>query len=148
MPVLRKDFTIAPFHIVEAAASGADAILLIAAVLTGRELRDFRELAERYGMTALVEVHNRTELISAISSGATVIGVNNRDLATFQVSLETSLELAALMPPDAVRVSESGIHSADDVRRLRAAGYHAFLVGEHLMKSGDPAGSLRALAAA
>jgi indole-3-glycerol phosphate synthase len=148
VPVLRKDFTIAPFHVVEAAAHGADAILLIAAILTEREMRDLRELAARYDMTALVEVHIRRELDTAIASGAAVIGVNNRDLTTFQVSLDTSLELAASMPPGAVRVSESGIHSAADVRRLRAAGYHAFLVGEHLMKSGDPAGSLRALAAA
>lgn len=147
IPVLRKDFTIAKRHVLEAAAAGADAVLLIAAILSEREMRDFRELAAHYRMTALVEVHNRTELDRAIASGAEVIGVNNRNLATFHVSLDTSLELAPHMPAGSVLVSESGIHGADDVRRLRAAGYHAFLVGEHLMKSGDPAAALRALAA-
>jgi indole-3-glycerol phosphate synthase len=148
LPVLRKDFTIDPLHVLEAAANGADAILLIAAILTGREIREFRELAARHGMAALVEVHNRRELDAAIAAGADLIGVNNRDLSTFEVTLETSLELAAHMPEGAVRVSESGIHSPGDVRRLLDAGYHAFLVGEHLMRSGDPAASLRALTAA
>jgi indole-3-glycerol phosphate synthase len=148
LPVLRKDFTISPVHVIEAAGNGADAILLIAAILTEREIRDFRELAAHYEMTALVEVHNGRELEVAIAAGADVIGVNNRDLTTFQVTLETSLSLAERIPAGAVRVSESGIHGAEDVRRLRAAGYHAFLVGEHLMKSGDPRASLRALAAA
>jgi indole-3-glycerol phosphate synthase len=148
IPVLRKDFTIGPVNVLEAAAHGADAILLIAAILTEREIRDFRELASGHSMAALVEVHNRRELETAIAAGADLIGVNNRDLSTFQVTLETSLRLAEHMPADAVRVSESGIHSAADVRLLREAGYHAFLVGEHLMKSGDPAASLRALAAA
>jgi indole-3-glycerol phosphate synthase len=145
LPVLRKDFTIAESQIVQAAAHGADAILLIAAILTGRELRDLREAAERYRMSALVEVHNRTELDAAIDSGADLIGVNNRDLTTFQVSLDTSLELAAHMPPGALLVSESGIHGPEDIARLRAAGYSAFLVGEHLMKSGDPAAALKRL---
>ena len=148
LPVLRKDFTIANAHVVEAAAHGADAILLIAAILDERELRDFRESAARYGMEALVEVHNRRELDAAIASGAEIIGVNNRNLSTFEVTLETSLELAEHIPPNAVRISESGIHRAADVARLRSAGYHAFLVGEHLMKSRDPAAALRELVAA
>jgi len=148
LPVLRKDFTIANAHIVEAAAHGADAILLIAAILSERELRDFRESAARYGMAALVEVHNRRELDAAIASGAEIIGVNNRDLSTFTVTLDTSVELAAHMPSNVVRISESGIHNAADIERLRAAGYSAFLVGEHLMKSGDPAAALRQLVAA
>lgn len=148
IPVLRKDFTIATSHILEAAAHGADAILLIAAILTERELRNFREAAGRYGLTALVEVHNRRELDAAISSGATLIGVNNRNLRTFEVTLETSLELAHHMPSGALLVSESGIHTAADVACLRAGGYSAFLVGEHLMKSPDPAEALRALVAA
>ena len=146
VPVLRKDFTIAPEHILEAAAHGADAILLIAAILTERELRDFREAAARWRMAALVEVHNRRELEMAIAAGGDLIGVNNRDLTTFEVALETSLSLAAYMPAGALLVSESGIHGAADIARLRAAGYSAFLVGEHLMKSGDPAGALRELA--
>jgi indole-3-glycerol phosphate synthase len=148
LPALRKDFTIAPSQIVEAAAHSADAILLIAAILRERELRDFRELATRYRMAALVEVHNRAELEAAIASGADLIGVNNRDLTTFEVALETSLRLAEHMPSGALLVSESGIHDARDIATLRAAGFHAFLVGEHLMKSGDPAGALRKLVAA
>jgi indole-3-glycerol phosphate synthase len=147
IPVLRKDFTIATSQILEAAANGADAILLIAAILTERELRDFRESAGRYGLSALVEVHDRRELDTAIGSGATLIGVNNRDLRTFEVKLETSLELAQHMPTGALLLSESGIRTAADIACLRAAGYSAFLVGEHLMKSADPAEALRALVA-
>jgi indole-3-glycerol phosphate synthase len=148
LPVLRKDFTIAHAQIVEAAAHGADAILLIAAILGERELRDFREAAARYGMAALVEVHNRRELDAAIASGAAIIGVNNRNLSTFEVTLETSLRLAEHIPAGVVRVSESGIHDAADVARLCAAGYSVFLVGEHLMKSGDPSAALAQLVAA
>jgi len=145
LPVLRKDFTIDAYHVQQAAAHGADAILLIAAILTERQMRDFRELAERYRMTALVEVHDEEELKPAVASGARVIGVNNRNLHTFEVHLETALQLAEKIPAGVVRVAESGIHSSADVAGLRAAGYQAFLVGEHLMKSGDPAGALRAL---
>jgi indole-3-glycerol phosphate synthase len=148
LPVLRKDFTIAEAQIVEAAAHGADAILLIAAILTERELRDFREAAARLGMAALVEAHNRAELDAAIGSGAEIIGVNNRDLTTFEVTLDTSVELARHMPPGVLLVSESGIHGPDDIARLRAAGYTAFLVGEHLMKSGDPEAALKRLVGA
>ncbi len=132
----------------EAAAHGADAILLIAALLTERELRDFRERAVQYGMAAIVEVHNRPELDAAIGAGSDIIGVNNRNLHTFEVTLDTSLELAEYIPAGALRISESGIHNAGDVARLRAAGFTAFLVGEHLIKSGDPAAALRQLAAA
>jgi indole-3-glycerol phosphate synthase len=145
LPALRKDFTIDAYHIHQAAAYGADAILVIAAILTEQELRDFRELAERYGMAALVEVHDAEELEPAVASGARLIGVNNRNLHTFEVSLETSIRLAGKIPEGVVKVAESGIHSSTDVQQLRAAGYQAFLVGEHLMKSGDPAGALRAL---
>jgi indole-3-glycerol phosphate synthase len=145
LPVLRKDFTIDPYHVMEAAAHGADAILLIAAILTERELRDLRELAERYRMAALVEVHDRRELDLAAASGASLIGVNNRDLRTFQVSLETSLLLAERIPDEAVRVAESGIQSREHVLQLSDSGYHAFLVGEHLMRSHDPAEGLRSL---
>jgi len=148
LPVLRKDFTIATSHVVEAAAHGADAILLIAAILGEREIRDFREAAARYRMAALVEVHNRRELDLAIAAGSEIIGVNNRDLGTFEVTLETSLRLAEHMPAGALSISESGIHNASDIARLRDAGYMAFLVGEHLMQSGDPAAALRKLVAA
>jgi len=145
VPVLRKDFTIDELHVIEAAAHGADAILLIAAILDEAALRRLRELAATYRMAALVEVHDGEELNTAIASGAEIIGVNNRNLHTFEVTLETSLDLAARIPAGAIRVSESGIHSSADVVRLRAAGYHAFLVGEHLMKSSDPAAAIRAL---
>jgi indole-3-glycerol phosphate synthase len=148
LPVLRKDFTIDASQILEAAAHGADAILLIAAILTARQIRDFREIAASHRLSALVEVHNRRELDAAIDGGADLIGVNNRNLSTFEVTLETSLALAGHMPAGALLVSESGIHSAADIVRLRAAGYSAFLVGEHLMKSGDPAAALRKLVAA
>ena len=148
LPVLRKDFTIDPSQILEAAAHGADAILLIAAILSARQIRDFRETAARHRLSALVEVHNARELAIALEAGADLIGVNNRNLSTFEVTVDTSLALAQLMPAGALLVSESGIHDAADVARLRAAGYHAFLVGEHLMKSGDPAAALRKLVAA
>ena len=145
LAVLRKDFTIDVYHVEEAAAHGADAILLIAAILTEREMRDFRELAEHYRMAALVEVHEAEELERAVASGARMIGVNNRNLHTFEVNLQTALRLAEKIPAGAIKVAESGIHSAKDVQRLTAAGYDAFLVGEHLMKSGDPTNALRAL---
>jgi indole-3-glycerol phosphate synthase len=148
LPVLRKDFTIAHEHVVQAAAHGADAILLIAAILKEREIRDFREAAARFQMAALVEVHTRRELDVAVAAGSDLIGVNNRDLTTFAVTLETSLQLAEFIPQGALRVAESGIRDANDIARLRTAGYQAFLVGEHLMKAADPAAELASLAAA
>jgi indole-3-glycerol phosphate synthase len=145
LPILRKDFTVDSLHVVEAAARGADAILLIAAILETGEMRRFRELAEGYGLDVLVEVHDEEELERALASGATILGVNNRDLRTFSVHLDTSLRLAERIPAGVLKVSESGILSPDDVRLLRGAGYQAFLVGEHLMKSADPAAALEAL---
>lgn len=139
IPVLRKDFTIDRVQIFQAAAHGADAILLIAAILSVEELRNFRELATALGMAALVEIHNQDELAKAADSGAELIGINNRDLQTFEVSLDTSLRLSYLMPSDVLRVSESGIHTRADIDLLREAGFHAFLVGESLMRSQDPA---------
>ena len=147
LPVLRKDFTIDEFHVIEAAAAGADAILLIAAILTERELRGLRELAAQYDMAALVEVHAEDEISAAIDSGAEIIGVNNRDLHTFQVSLDTSLRLAKRMPANIVRISESGIETPAQIGTLEAAGYRAFLIGEHLMRAGDPRPALEALLA-
>jgi indole-3-glycerol phosphate synthase len=145
LPVLRKDFTIDEYHVLEAAAHGADAILLIAAALDGVQLRRFRELGERYRMAVLVEVHDQDELSLAIDSGATLIGVNNRDLRTFEVSLNVSLRLAERIPDTVLKVAESGIRSSADIQRLQAAGYRGFLVGEHLMRSDDPAEALRSL---
>lgn len=145
MPVLRKDFTIDPLHVIEAAALGADAILLIAAILETTEMRRLREQAESYGLDVLVEVHDEDEFKRAFDSGASIIGVNNRDLRTFSVDLGTSLRISERFPKGVLAVSESGILSPDDVRVLHAAGYRAFLVGEHLMKSSDPAAALEAL---
>jgi indole-3-glycerol phosphate synthase len=145
LPALRKDFTIHPVQIYEAAAHGADAVLLIAAVLESSELRQLREIASSLEMAALVEVHDEEDLRRAIDSGAGIIGVNNRNLETFEVSLKTSLRLSEKMPSDVVRVSESGISTRADVDVLRGAGFHAFLVGECLMRSPDPSASLRAL---
>ena len=147
IPVLRKDFTVDPAQITEAAAHGADAVLLIAAILTDRELVEFRETAERQRIAALVEVHDQNELHRAAGSGARIIGVNNRDLRTFEVRIETSLRLADRFPEGAIRVAESGIHFREHIHILRDAGYQAFLVGERLMTSGDPEGALRDLLA-
>lgn len=145
IPVLRKDFTLHEAHVYEAAAHGADAILLIAALLSADEMHRFRELAAHYAMDALVEVHNEEELEAALDSGPEILGVNNRNLHTFEVSLETSLRLAPRIPDGVVRVSESGIHNHGHVEQLQAAGFTAFLVGEHLMLSRDPAQALREL---
>lgn len=145
LPVLRKDFTVDRVQIFEAAAHGADAILLIAAVLDVEELQSFRELASSLQLASLVEVHNQDELSKAIDSGAEIIGVNNRDLDTFEVSLDTSVRLSYLMPSGVLRVSESGIYTRQDIELLRSAGFEAFLIGESLMRSPDPAGALKEL---
>ena len=145
LPVLRKDFTMDRVQVWEAVAHGADAILLIAAILDVEEMRFLRELAGSFDLAALVEVHDADELAKAVDSGAEIIGVNNRNLETFEVSLDTSLRLSYLMPSDAVRVSESGINTAEDIQLLGGAGFQAFLVGESLMRSQDPATALKAL---
>lgn len=145
LPALRKDFTISEYHVLEAAAMGADAILLIAAILTPLQLRTFRELAATFQMDSLVEVHDDAELDAALESGATIVGVNNRNLHTFQVSLDTSLRLAERIPANLLKVSESGIENREQIRRLQGAGFQAFLVGEHLMRSGSFGNALRAL---
>ena len=146
LPALRKDFTLDEYHVVEAAANGADAILLIAAILDEEEIRRLSELAAQYRMAALVEVHDLGELKTAVDAGADMIGVNNRNLRTFEVSLETSLRLGEQIPDGVVKISESGIHSREDVRRLEDAGFNAFLVGEHLLRSENTVEALRALA--
>ena len=146
-PVIRKDFTLTDYHVLEAAAVGADAILLIVAILDDTELRSLRELAAEYGMAALVEAHSEQELERAVLSGARIIGINNRDLNTFRVSLDTSVALVKGIPESVIRVSESGIFNAGDIHRLMDAGYDAFLVGEHLVKSGDATQALRELVA-
>ncbi len=135
LPVLRKDFTLEEGQIIEAAAHGADAVLLIAALHDTGSLRRLREFAGSLGLDVLVEVHDADELAHVIESGATIIGVNNRDLRTFEVNLETSIALAAAIPATAVKVSESGIFTREHIESLRAVGYQAFLVGESLMKN-------------
>jgi len=146
LPALRKDFTLNEYHVVEAAANGADAVLLITAILEEKQIRDLRELAGGWGMAAVVEVHNQRELKTALDAGADIVGVNNRNLKTFEVALETSLQLADQIPAGVLRISESGIHSRADIQRLADAGFHAFLVGEHLLKSASPGAALSALA--
>jgi indole-3-glycerol phosphate synthase len=149
LPCLRKDFTVDDYQIVEARAHCADAILLIAAALTDAELGRFSQAAHSLSLDVLVEVHTAAELDRVLDTlgetGADVIGVNNRDLGTFDVRLETSLELAERIPRCVVRVAESGIATTEDVARLRAAGFDAFLIGESLMRQPDPGAALAAL---
>jgi len=145
IPCLRKDFIVDEYQIVEARAHRADAILLIAASLTDAELAQFTGVAHRMGLDVLCEVHTAEELERVRDLGCEAYGVNNRDLKTFHVTLETSLRLADQLPVNAVRVAESGIHTADDLQQLRTAGFHAFLIGESLMRQADPGAALRTL---
>ncbi len=138
IPLLRKDFTLHPLQVTEARAAGADAILLIVRLLEDGPLRELRLRAEALGMAALVEAHTAPEVERALDSGARIVGVNNRDLATFSTRLERSLELRKLVPSEVLFVSESGIRTGDDVARLGAAGTDAVLVGEALLKAPDP----------
>ena len=144
LPVLRKDFIVDEYQVYESAAAGADAILLIVAALDDELLSRLRQLAEdELQMDALVEVHTSDEIKRAAASGAKLIGVNNRDLRTFEVSLETSLRLAREAPAGALLISESGLKSPDDLQRLYEAGYRGFLIGETLMRAEDPEQALR-----
>jgi indole-3-glycerol phosphate synthase len=142
IPCLRKDFIVDEFQILEARASAADAILLIVAALNDGELRTLRDSAKQHGLDVLCEVHDREELHRALALDCECIGVNSRDLRTFEVSLDRACELAAHLPLNAVRVAESGIHTAADMERLRDAGYEAFLIGESLMRQPHPGEAL------
>ncbi len=135
IPVLRKDFIFDPYQVWEARVAGADAILLIVAVLGERDLRDLLAETRRLGMEALVEVHNEQELARALTAGARIVGINNRDLRTFTVDLGVTERLRPLVPPDIVVVSESGIHTPEDVKRLAALGVDAILVGEAFVRA-------------
>jgi len=146
VPVLRKDFLVDPYQLYEARLAGADAVLLIVAALDDARLAGLLDGARRLGLAALVEVHDETELDRALAAGATVVGVNNRNLRTLAVDLDVSARLAVRLPAGVTAVSESGVGSVADVRRLASLGYRAFLVGERLMTSSDPEGDLRALA--
>jgi indole-3-glycerol phosphate synthase len=145
IPCLRKDFILDPFQILEARANNADAILLIVAAHDDKTLIELRGEAARHGLDVLCEVHNREELDRAINLGFEVIGVNSRNLRTFTMHPELLLELVSVIPASTIKVAESGIRSAEDINRLRAAGYHAFLIGETLMRQPDPAATLALL---
>jgi indole-3-glycerol phosphate synthase len=147
VPLLRKDFIIDPWQIVESRAFGADAILLIVAALCPKDLRECLQTARQYNLAALVEVHDREELEEALDAGADLIGINNRDLHTFRTTLRVTQELLADLPPDPNRliVSESGIFTRADVEKLRAAGVDAILVGEALMRQTDIGAKMREL---
>jgi indole-3-glycerol phosphate synthase len=147
VPVLRKDFVVAPYQILEARAAGASAVLLIVAALDDQALRSLAREAKQAGLDALIEVHDAIELQRAIDAGAEIVGVNNRNLRTLEVNMRASEELIARMPGGIVAVSESGLKSADDLIRLRALGYSAFLIGERLMTQADPGEALRQLLA-
>jgi indole-3-glycerol phosphate synthase len=144
-PLLRKDFVIDAIQIAEARAAGADAVLLIVAALRGEQLGRLAAVAADYGLDALVEIHDDRELDAALAIGATLIGVNHRDLATFTIDMELTARIAKRVPADIVLVAESGIRTADDVRRLRDAGAHAILVGESLMRQASPGAALEEL---
>ena len=145
IPCLRKDFMVDEFQLVEARANSADAVLLIVAALSQTELETLARGARSHGLDILCEVHDREELRRALDAGCDLVGVNTRDLRTFKVDLRTALDLASHFPANVVRVAESGIHSGEDVARLRAAGYHAFLVGESLMRAERPGEALQVL---
>jgi len=147
LPVLRKDFIVSEYQILEARAAGASAILLIVAALTPKELETLFDRASANGLDVLVEVHNAEELSVAADAGVNIIGVNNRNLRTLEVDVKASETLIAKMPKGVVAVSESGLRTADDLIRLRGLGYHAFLVGERFMTTADPGAALKELLA-
>jgi indole-3-glycerol phosphate synthase len=145
LPVIRKDFVFHPYQVYEARLLGADCILLIAACLSDAQLAELAALAQRLGMDVLLEVHDRAELLRAGEVPVRLLGINNRDLRTFAVSLETTLGLLDTVPPDRLLVTESGIHTREDVANMRAHGVNAFLVGEAFMRAEDPGAALAAL---
>jgi indole-3-glycerol phosphate synthase len=145
LPVVMKDFIVDPAQLYAAAAAGADAVLLLASLLNAAEIARFMKILDELGIEALVEVHDEEELDRARHGGAKIIGVNNRDLRTFNVDLATAERLAPQIPVDALKVAESGIKTSQDVDRLRKAGFHAFLVGESLLRQNDRAAAVRSL---
>ncbi|SRR5712692_6816863 len=145
LPILRKDFIFDPWQVWETRANDADSFLLIVAVLSDVALRDLIALGRELKMEPVVEVHTAAELDRALAAGARIIGVNNRDLKTLDVRVETSFELISRIPDNCIAISESGLRSNDDLQKLRAAGFDAFLIGEHLMLAPDPAAALSEL---
>jgi indole-3-glycerol phosphate synthase len=145
LPVLRKDFMLEPYQVFESRALGADCILLIAAVLSAEAMRELEAVAAALGMAVLVEVHDGSELEAALELNTPLLGINNRDLRTFDTRLETTLDLLPRVPPGRLVVTESGILARQDVARMRSGGVHAFLVGEAFMRAPDPGSALRQL---
>ena len=145
LPVLRKDFMVDPYQVAEARAMGADCILLIVAALDPAQMRELEWAARELGMAVLVEVHDRDELESALVLSTPLLGINNRNLRTFETRLQTTLELLALIPADRIAITESGIMGPQDVQRMRQAGVNAFLVGEAFMRAKDPGKALEEL---
>jgi indole-3-glycerol phosphate synthase len=145
LPVLRKDFMVDPYQIYESRVMGADCVLLIAAILDDAQMAEFEAIAQHLGMAVLVEVHDAAEMARALKLRTPLIGVNNRNLRTFEVSLQTTLDLQAQVPAERLLVTESGILQPADVQRMRAAGIHAFLVGEAFMRAGEPGEALAGL---
>ncbi|GAB4351741.1 MAG: indole-3-glycerol phosphate synthase TrpC [Immundisolibacter sp.] len=145
LPLLRKDFLLDPYQVYEARAAGADCILLIVAALDDARLADLYAVAAELGLDALIEVHDEYELDRALALSPRLLGVNNRNLHTFETRLDTTLRLAGRVPRDSVLVAESGVHTAADVARIRAAGVHAFLIGEAFMRAADPGAGLAEL---
>ena len=145
LPILCKDFIIDPYQVYEARLAGADCILLIVGALSDQQLVELTDLVHQLGMDILVEVHNQCELERALKLPVRLIGINNRNLKTFETSLQTTLSLKAHVPSDRLLVTESGIHTVDQVRMLRAEGVHAFLVGEAFMKAKSPGQALQEL---
>ncbi len=145
LPVIRKDFVVDPYQVYETRALGADAMLLIVAALDDAQLSDFSALGRELGLSVLVEVHDREEMERALQVPGHLLGINNRDLHRFETRLETSEQLAPRIPADRVGVCESGLNTRADIQRMQSAGLHAFLIGEALMRGGDPVASLRAL---
>jgi indole-3-glycerol phosphate synthase len=145
LPIMRKDFVVTEHQVLEARAYGADAVLLIVAAMDGARLRELLELVRGLGMEALVEVHTEAEVATALEAGARMVGINHRDLTTFQVDVGLTPRLRSLVPAEVALVAESGIHTSADARRMREAGADAILVGEALMRAADPAAMLREL---
>ena len=145
LPLLRKDFVLDPYQVYEARAAGADAVLLIVAALDPSRIAELGGLARELGLAVLVEAHDEAEVRTTVETGATLVGINNRDLKTLVVDIGTTLRLAPLVPSGRTVVAESGIHGRGDLERLAAAGVHAYLVGEHLMLSRDVTAALRVL---
>lgn len=137
VPILRKDFIVDEYQVIESKAYGADVILLIAAILTPEEVANYSSLAHQLGLEVILEIHNENEM-QHIAERTDIIGVNNRDLTTFEVNLDTSVHLAHMIPQEKLRISESGIHSTNDIIHLKQLGYNGFLIGEQFMKEPDP----------